>query len=52
MSGVLDDLAAGRVALHSELIRWGLVTWTSGNVSGRYRARTCSSSSRADPTTT
>jgi L-ribulose-5-phosphate 4-epimerase len=22
-------------ALHSELLRWGLVTWTSGNVSGR-----------------
>jgi L-ribulose-5-phosphate 4-epimerase len=22
-------------ALHAELVRWGLVTWTSGNVSGR-----------------
>ncbi|THV28502.1 L-ribulose-5-phosphate 4-epimerase [Glycomyces paridis] len=22
-------------ALHAELLRWGLVTWTSGNVSGR-----------------
>ncbi|WP_235215331.1 L-ribulose-5-phosphate 4-epimerase [Phaeacidiphilus oryzae] len=22
-------------ALHSELLRWGLVTWTSGNISGR-----------------
>lgn len=24
-------------ALHAELLRWGLVTWTSGNVSGRVR---------------
>ncbi len=31
----VDDLRRTVCALHSELIRWGLVTWTSGNVSGR-----------------
>jgi L-ribulose-5-phosphate 4-epimerase len=31
----LDDLRQTVCALHGELIRWGLVTWTSGNVSGR-----------------
>jgi L-ribulose-5-phosphate 4-epimerase len=34
------DAAVGRLrgevcALHAELIRWGLVTWTSGNISAR-----------------
>ena len=32
---VVDDLRRTICALHSELVRWGLVTWTSGNVSGR-----------------
>jgi L-ribulose-5-phosphate 4-epimerase len=34
-SGVVDDLRRTVCALHRELIRWGLVAWTSGNVSGR-----------------
>jgi L-ribulose-5-phosphate 4-epimerase len=35
-----SDLAAVReevCALHGELVRWGLVSWTSGNVSARVR---------------
>jgi L-ribulose-5-phosphate 4-epimerase len=31
----LDALKAEVCALHTELIRWGLVAWTSGNVSAR-----------------
>ena len=31
----LDDLRAEVCALHAELLRWGLVAWTSGNVSAR-----------------
>jgi L-ribulose-5-phosphate 4-epimerase len=36
----VSDLAAIReevCALHGELVRWGLVSWTSGNVSARVR---------------
>ena len=29
------DLRETMCALHGDLVRWGLVTWTSGNVSGR-----------------
>jgi L-ribulose-5-phosphate 4-epimerase len=39
MSGT-DELQALRelvCALHAELVRWGLVTWTSGNISARVR---------------
>jgi L-ribulose-5-phosphate 4-epimerase len=32
---VIDKLRQEVCDLHSELIRWGLVTWTSGNVSAR-----------------
>ena len=32
---IVDDLRRTVCALHGELIRWGLVAWTSGNVSGR-----------------
>jgi L-ribulose-5-phosphate 4-epimerase len=31
----VDVLRQTVCALHGELVRWGLVTWTSGNVSGR-----------------
>jgi L-ribulose-5-phosphate 4-epimerase len=31
----VEELRAKVCALHAELLRWGLVTWTSGNVSGR-----------------
>jgi L-ribulose-5-phosphate 4-epimerase len=31
----VQEMKARVCALHSELLRWGLVTWTSGNVSGR-----------------
>jgi L-ribulose-5-phosphate 4-epimerase len=34
----MDELQALRevvCALHGELVRWGLVTWTSGNISAR-----------------
>lgn len=31
----VDDLRETICLLHRELVRWGLVTWTSGNVSGR-----------------
>jgi L-ribulose-5-phosphate 4-epimerase len=32
---VVEKLRQTVCALHRELVRWGLVTWTSGNVSGR-----------------
>ncbi|MFI5907851.1 L-ribulose-5-phosphate 4-epimerase [Dactylosporangium sp. NPDC051541] len=32
---MIDRLREEVCALHAELIRWGLVTWTSGNVSAR-----------------
>lgn len=32
---VIDELAHTVCSLHGELLRWGLVTWTSGNVSAR-----------------
>ncbi|MEY9878011.1 L-ribulose-5-phosphate 4-epimerase [Streptacidiphilus sp. MAP12-33] len=35
----LDTLKADVCALHAELIRWGLVAWTSGNVSARVPGR-------------
>ncbi|WP_240037590.1 L-ribulose-5-phosphate 4-epimerase [Glycomyces paridis] len=31
----IQEMKARVCALHAELLRWGLVTWTSGNVSGR-----------------
>ena len=31
----VDGLRRSVCALHRDLIRWGLVTWTSGNISGR-----------------
>ncbi|GAB4006739.1 L-ribulose-5-phosphate 4-epimerase [Glycomyces albus] len=31
----VEAMRAEVCALHAELLRWGLVTWTSGNVSGR-----------------
>jgi L-ribulose-5-phosphate 4-epimerase len=31
----LDEIREVVCALHGELVRWGLVTWTSGNVSAR-----------------
>ena len=39
-SGVKTEVAIARVraevaALHAELVRYGLVAWTGGNVSGR-----------------
>jgi L-ribulose-5-phosphate 4-epimerase len=34
-ASVLDELRRTVCALHAELVRWGLVTWTSGNVSAR-----------------
>jgi L-ribulose-5-phosphate 4-epimerase len=34
-AGGIAELRRTVCALHRELIRWGLVTWTSGNVSGR-----------------
>ena len=34
-ASVLDALKAEVCALHAELLRWGLVAWTSGNVSAR-----------------
>ena len=34
-AGAVDELRRTVCALHGELIRWGLVSWTSGNVSGR-----------------
>jgi L-ribulose-5-phosphate 4-epimerase len=35
MTTALERLKAEVCALHAELLRWGLVAWTSGNVSGR-----------------
>ena len=40
VSGVKTEVAIARVraevaALHAELVRYGLVAWTGGNVSGR-----------------
>ncbi|MBF9069028.1 L-ribulose-5-phosphate 4-epimerase [Streptacidiphilus fuscans] len=35
----IDALKAQVCALHAELIRWGLVAWTSGNVSARVPGR-------------
>ena len=38
MTGNIDAIAAVRAdvaALHSELVRYGLIVWTGGNVSGR-----------------
>jgi L-ribulose-5-phosphate 4-epimerase len=35
MSDVIGDVRRTVCALHGELVRWGLVTWTSGNVSAR-----------------
>jgi L-ribulose-5-phosphate 4-epimerase len=35
VTSAIDTLRAEVCALHSELTRWGLVTWTSGNVSAR-----------------
>ncbi|MCR2799265.1 class II aldolase/adducin family protein, partial [Microbacterium sp. zg.Y818] len=40
MTGVKIEVAVARVraevaALHAELVRYGLVVWTGGNVSGR-----------------
>ena len=35
MNDVLDDLREQVASLHSELTRYGLVAWTSGNVSAR-----------------
>ena len=35
----LDALKAEVCALHAELLRWGLVAWTSGNVSARVPGR-------------
>lgn len=35
----LDALTAEVCALHTELLRWGLVAWTSGNVSARVPGR-------------
>jgi len=32
---VVDKLRAEVAALHAELIRWGLVVWTAGNISAR-----------------
>ena len=37
---IAESCARRCARLHGELVRWGLVTWTSGNVSGRVRART------------
>ena len=34
-TSALDALKAEVCALHAELLRWGLVAWTSGNVSAR-----------------
>jgi L-ribulose-5-phosphate 4-epimerase len=31
----IDRLRGEVCRLHAELVRWGLVTWTSGNVSAR-----------------
>jgi L-ribulose-5-phosphate 4-epimerase len=31
----VEELRVKVCALHAELLRWGLVTWTSGNISGR-----------------
>ncbi|MEZ0089112.1 L-ribulose-5-phosphate 4-epimerase [Streptacidiphilus sp. EB129] len=35
----IDTLKAEVCALHAELLRWGLVAWTSGNVSARVPGR-------------
>jgi L-ribulose-5-phosphate 4-epimerase len=34
-AAAIDELRRSVCALHRELVRWGLVSWTSGNVSGR-----------------
>ncbi|WP_026925044.1 L-ribulose-5-phosphate 4-epimerase [Glycomyces arizonensis] len=34
-TAAVEETKAEVCALHAELLRWGLVTWTSGNVSGR-----------------
>ncbi|MBU4465996.1 MAG: class II aldolase/adducin family protein, partial [Actinobacteria bacterium] len=31
----IDDVRAHVSALHAELVRYGLIVWTGGNVSGR-----------------
>ena len=35
MSDAVREIREAVCALHGELVRWGLVTWTSGNVSAR-----------------
>ncbi|WP_030158537.1 L-ribulose-5-phosphate 4-epimerase [Glycomyces sp. NRRL B-16210] len=34
-TAAVEEMKERVCALHAELLRWGLVTWTSGNVSGR-----------------
>ncbi|HEX2144737.1 MAG TPA: L-ribulose-5-phosphate 4-epimerase [Glycomyces sp.] len=34
-TAAVEEMKERVCSLHSELLRWGLVTWTSGNVSGR-----------------
>ena len=39
MDEAIERLRAEVAALHAELLRWGLVVWTSGNVSARVPGR-------------
>jgi hypothetical protein len=41
LTAAVTELRAEVTALHADLVRYGLVVWTAGNVSARVPATTC-----------